>query len=119
MDQLMKNDSGIRRLQVADLVKWVEAQGWRRLAHPNENFFVFADPEIEAETPIIIPIPRHTGFIDAHQRMAEVVQTLAAYYDRTPRVILCEVEAQPPRARLHSLPLNGASASTPKARQTS
>ena len=120
MKQLTPDDLiSIRDLSINDLVKWVEAHGWKRIAHPNEKVFVFVEPLASVEPPLKIFIPHHLQYLDAYQRIAEVVQLLANYYDRSPQAIIQEINQQH-RYRLRQLPSNAAKATkqpTAKARR--
>lgn len=110
---------GIETLQVNDLVSWVETHGWKKIAHPNENFFVFVDPQPDGDPPLTITIPRHTKFGDTYQRFAETIQVLAQYYDCPPQALVQEINQQH-RYRLRHLPSNAAKATkrpTAKARR--
>lgn len=121
MNRLTSDDiSSIEALQVDDLVNWVEAHGWKRIAHPNEKVFVFTDPLPDGEPPLTIVIPRHTRFLDTYQRFAETIQTLAQYYDRSPEAIIEAINKQR-RYRLRPMPGKTAQASkrpTLKARRS-
>lgn len=92
MIRLNPNDPCLERLQMSDLVAYLEAHFWQPLPCPNERILLFAGPLDDDGRPIELMLPRESEFRDSPLRLAEAINLLAAVEDRLPQRIIQEIK---------------------------
>lgn len=86
-----ENESSLKDLNVAQIKSYLLSNGWEQLQHPNEKLLYFSGPQDDFEQPIKFALPSNEHFLDYPRKVADLINLLAALYDRDPRNLVAEI----------------------------
>lgn len=84
MKRLTSDSQLIRRLNISDLIRYLQRHGWASTPAPSKDLLVFTGPDDDDNQPIQIVIPNQDVFADTPDRLADAINLLSAIEDKSP-----------------------------------
>jgi hypothetical protein len=75
-------------LKVADVVSYLQQNGWQTVTHPNPRLLVFQGAVDDAGNPIQLILPSQNTFEDSDRLLTKAVNLLAVIADKSPKEIV-------------------------------
>ncbi|MDF5715566.1 MAG: hypothetical protein PUP93_17210 [Rhizonema sp. NSF051] len=75
-------------LKIADIVSYLNQNGWQAVTHPNSRLLVFQGSADEQGNPIQLVLPSQNTFEDSARLLAKAVNLLAALENKSPQEII-------------------------------
>lgn len=84
MRTIEPEDPVLRRVNLDDVIAYLNAKNWQRIEYPREALLVFQGPNDDEGMPIKAVLTRDLSYEDSYKRLAETISLLAAMEDRDP-----------------------------------
>ena len=92
MTEISPNDPRLKKLQLDNLLSYLQASGWELLNHPNDRAWVFSGPLDDEGRPFKLMLPRQMSFQDAPLRVADAINVLAGLQEQPPDEVLQAID---------------------------
>jgi len=90
-EQILSEQLPIHSLKVADIVSYLQQNGWQRLTHPNPRLLVFQGAADDEGNPIQLVLPSQNTFEDSERLLTKAINLLAVIEDKSPPEIIVRV----------------------------
>jgi hypothetical protein len=94
MAMIEHNPTIDRLLQLQEVEQYLTSHGWQLVAHPNQKLRVFAGPPDNDGQPIRLALPLTDNLSDSNLRLYQAIQTIAEVEDRSPSIVIADIEKQ-------------------------
>ncbi len=90
-EQILSEQLQIHSLKVADIVSYLQQNGWQILTHSNPRLLVFQGAADDEGNPIQLVLPSQNTFEDSERLLTKAVNLLAVIEDKSPPEIIVRV----------------------------
>lgn len=87
-EQILPEQLQTHPLKIANLVSYLQQNGWQKLTHPNPRLLVFQGASDDQGNPIQLILPSHNSFEDSDRLLTKAVNLLAVIEDKSPQEII-------------------------------
>ncbi|MBR8840692.1 MAG: hypothetical protein DSM106950_43645 [Stigonema ocellatum SAG 48.90 = DSM 106950] len=87
-EKVLSDELHTHPLKVADIVSYLNHNGWQAVAHPNKRLLVFQGASDDSGNSIQLVLPSQNTFEDSERLLAKVINQLAAIEDKSPPEII-------------------------------
>ncbi|BDA66622.1 hypothetical protein CAL7716_007880 [Calothrix sp. PCC 7716] len=88
IEQILQNELQANSLQIADIVSYLNNNGWQAVSHPNPHLLVFQGETDDIGNPIQLVLPSQNTFEDSPRLIAKVINLLAVVQAKSPPEII-------------------------------
>lgn len=88
IEQILQNELQANSLQIADIVSYLDQNGWQVVSHPNPHLLVFQNGNDDIGNPIQLVLPCQNTFEDSLRLIAKAIKLLAVVQAKSPQEII-------------------------------
>jgi hypothetical protein len=87
-EKILREQSQTHCLKVANVVSYLQQNGWQIVIHPNPRLLVFQGANDDEGNPIQLILPSQNTFEDSDRLLTKAVNLLAVIEDKSPQKII-------------------------------
>lgn len=88
IEQILRNELQVNSLQIADIVSYLNHNGWQAVPHPNPYLLVFQGGTDDIGNPIQLVLPIQNTYEDSRRLIAKAINLLAVLQAKSPQEII-------------------------------
>jgi hypothetical protein len=82
------------RLTIPAVQSYLESKGWEQVRGTNPNVLIYRGPKDVQGNPLVVALPARANLIDARERLADVVETVAIVEDKPRHLLMRHIVAR-------------------------
>lgn len=88
IEQILQDEFQVNSLPIADIVSYLNYNGWQAVSHPNPHLLVFQGGTDDIGNPIQLVLPSQNTFEDSPRLIAKAINLLAVLQAKPPQEII-------------------------------